>query len=203
MYTEWYLLKTWTAAVAHTPRCFGALCCAVVASSTKKVGLSDIVGVLTLTRIIIKYVVTGQGSVTLELSNTPEKHTHTNQRWYTNMSQLTQSMPPPNTYKNWSRESAFYVPGPYWCTYVSLLAPEITDYLVYRLLPLEDYHVYITGSTYHYACPRQTQANQKKNVEKKRKEEKGRKENITKICKKGNEIKDQKRHYKMKQVKGK
>ena len=60
--------------------------------------LRSLVVVLTLTRII-KSVVTGQAPVTLELRNTPGKHTHThNPRWYTHISQLTQFMPPPETY---------------------------------------------------------------------------------------------------------
>ena len=59
------------------------------------VAAAVVVVVLTLTRII-KSVVTGQAPVTLE--NTPGKtHTH-NPRWYTHISQLTQFMPPPETY---------------------------------------------------------------------------------------------------------
>ena len=54
--------------------------------------------VLTLTRII-KSVVTGQAPVTLELRNTPGKNTN-NPRWYTYISQLTQFMLPPETYKS-------------------------------------------------------------------------------------------------------
>ena len=58
-----------------------------------------IVVVLTLTRII-KSVVTGQAPVTLELRNKhPREKTQTNQRWYTHISQLTEFMPPPETYK--------------------------------------------------------------------------------------------------------
>ena len=48
---------------------------------------------------IIKSVVTGQAPVTLELRNTPGKNTN-NTRWYTHISQLTQFMPPPETYKS-------------------------------------------------------------------------------------------------------
>ena len=53
--------------------------------------------VLTLTHTI-KSVVTGQAPVTLELRNTPGKNTNS-PRWYTHISQLTQFMPPPETYK--------------------------------------------------------------------------------------------------------
>ena len=55
-----------------------------------------VVVVLTFTRIT-KSVVTEQVPVTLELRNTSVKK-QTNQRWYTHMSQLTQLMPPPETY---------------------------------------------------------------------------------------------------------
>ena len=57
-----------------------------------------VVVVLTLTRII-KSVVTGQAPLTLELRNTLGKNTN-NLRWYTHISQLTQFMPPPETYKS-------------------------------------------------------------------------------------------------------
>ena len=43
----------------------------------------------------------------------PREKKKKTQRWYTHISQLTQFMPPPETYKN--RESAYDVPGPYWC----------------------------------------------------------------------------------------
>ena len=56
-----------------------------------------VVVVLTLTHII-ESVVTGQAPVTLELRNTLGKNTN-NPRWYTHISQLTQFMPPPETYK--------------------------------------------------------------------------------------------------------
>ena len=82
-----------------------------------------VVVVLTLTRIV-KYVVTRQAPVTLELRNTPGKNT--NQRWYAHMSQLTQLMPPPETYKSEMGSQ------PTMCqvhtgAHVSLLAPGKTD----------------------------------------------------------------------------
>ena len=43
------------------------------------------------------------------------RETQTTRRWYTRISQLTQFMSPPDTYKKWNRESAYEVPGPYWC----------------------------------------------------------------------------------------
>ena len=78
-----------------------------------------IVVVLTLTRII-KSVVTGQAPVILELRNTPGK-THY-PRWYTHISQLTQFMPPPETYKSeiGSQSTMCQV---HTGAYVSLLTP--------------------------------------------------------------------------------
>ena len=55
--------------------------------------------------------------VTLELRNTPgkkRKQTKGGTR-IPGISQLTQSMPPPETDTKWNRESAYDVPGPYWC----------------------------------------------------------------------------------------
>ena len=84
-----------------------------------------VVGVLTLTRTI-KSVVTGQAPVTLELRNTPGK-TPDNPRWYTHVSQLTQFMPPPETYKSeiGSQSTKCQVHAG---SYVSLLMPGETDY---------------------------------------------------------------------------
>ena len=60
--------------------------------------MTPIVVVLTFTRVI-KSVVTRQAPVTQELRNTLGKNTN-NPRWYTHISQLTQFMPPPETYKS-------------------------------------------------------------------------------------------------------
>ena len=82
-----------------------------------------VVVVLTLTRII-KSVVTGQAPVTLELRNTLRKNTN-NPRWHTHISQLTQFMPPPETYKSeiGSQSTMCQV---HTGAYVSLLAPIYT-----------------------------------------------------------------------------
>ena len=72
--------------------------CQVQAGAYVSLVVVVVVVVLTLTRII-KSVVTGQAPVTLDLRNTPGKNTH-NPRWYTHISQLTQFMPPPKTYKS-------------------------------------------------------------------------------------------------------
>ena len=84
-----------------------------------------VVVVLTLTRII-RSVVTGQAPVTLELRNTPGKNTH-NPSWYTHISQLTQFMPPPETYKSeiGSQSTMCQVQAG---AYVSLLTPGKTKY---------------------------------------------------------------------------
>ena len=117
--------------------------------------------VLTLTRKN-QSVVTEQAPVTLELRNTPGKNTNKPKGvlLYTHISQLTQLMPPPETYESeiGSQPTMCQV---YIGAYVSLLAPVKTDYLVYRLPPKKDYHVYIARSTYHYAYARQTQVNWK------------------------------------------
>ena len=84
-----------------------------------------VVVVLTITRII-KSVVTGQAPVTLELRNTPGENTH-NPKWYTYISQLTQFMPPPETYKSeiGSQSTMCQVQVG---AYVSLLTPGETNY---------------------------------------------------------------------------
>ena len=67
--------------------------------------------------------------------------------------------------------------------YVSLLAPEKTDYYTASHPRKTTKYVYITRSIYHYAYARQTQVNWKKKT-KKRKEDKGKKrmENNKNIC---------------------
>ena len=107
-------------------------------------------------------------------SGAEEYLTQTSQRWYTRVSQLTQFMPPPETYKKVNRESAYDMPGPYWCIRLTTRAWKNR---LYRLPPKEDYHVYIARSTYHYAYARQTQVNWKKrNKEKTRQEDKRKEE---------------------------
>ena len=115
--------------------------------------------VLTLTRIF-KSVVTGQAPVTLELRNTPEKKKH-KPKGYTHISQLTQFMPPPETYKSEIGSQ------PTMCqahtgAYVSLLAPE-KNYTACH------YHVCITRSTYQYTYARHSSQLEKKRKKKKRK----------------------------------
>ena len=110
--------------------------------------------VLTLTRTI-KSVVTGQAPVTLELRNTAERNT-SNPRWYTHISQLTQFMPPPETFQNeiGSQSTMCQV---HTGASVSLLAPG--NPRLYRLPPKKDYHVYIRCGIYHYAYAQQTRVN--------------------------------------------
>ena len=94
-------------------------CCMVV------VVVVVVIVVSTLTRMI-KSVVTGQAPVTLELRNIPGKNTH-NPRWYTHISQLTQFMPPPETYKSeiGSQSTMCQVHAG---AYVSLFTPGETNY---------------------------------------------------------------------------
>ena len=91
-----------------------------------------VVVLLALTRIIIKSVVTGQAPVTLELRNTPGKNTH-NPRCYTHISQLTQFMPPPETYKKSEIGSQSTMCQVQAGSYVSLLTPGETKYSEYEL----------------------------------------------------------------------
>ena len=93
----------------------------------------------------------------------PREKTQTNQRWYTHISELTQFMPPPETYKSEIGSQ------PTMCqihtgAYVSLLVPGKNR--LYRLPPKKDYHVYIARSTYHYAYARQTQVSWRKETKK-------------------------------------
>ena len=99
-----------------------------------------VVVVLTLTRII-KSVVTGQTPVTLELRNTPGKNTNS-PRWYTRISQLTQFMPPPDTYKSEIGSRSTMCPV-HTGAYVSLLTPGETDYTACHPRKTTT-HVYIT-----------------------------------------------------------
>ena len=121
-------------------------------------------------------MVTGQAPVTLELWNTPEKKHKPKVVHLDYISQLTQFMPPPETYTSESGVSLR-------CARSILLHTSHYSRLknrLYRLPPRKDYHVYITRSTYHYACARQTQVKwkkkQRKEKKKKRKESEKEKE---------------------------
>ena len=139
-----------------------------------------VVVVLTLTRII-KSVVTGQAPVTLELRNTPGKNTN-NPRWYMHVSQLTQFMPPPGTYKSeiGSQSTMCQV---HTGAHVSLLAPGKTDYTACHPRKTTTYilHVvYITTHT-HDRCKsigkkkhrKEKKIKERKEKRRKRKNEKG------------------------------
>ena len=121
-----------------------------------------VVVVLTLTRII-KSVVTAQAPVTLELRNTLGKNTN-NPSWYPHISQLTQFMPPPETYKSEIGSPSTMCQVYTWC--IRLITRAWKNRL-YRLPPKKDYHVNITRSIYHYAYARQTQVNWKKGTKNK------------------------------------
>ena len=129
-------------------------------------------------------MVTGQAPVTLELRNTPGKKHKQTKGGYTHISQLTQFMPSPETYKSeiGSQPTMRQV---HTGAYVSLLAPGKTDYTACHPRNTTGYHVYIARSTYHHAYARQTQVNWKKET-KKRKED-TRKERKEKTRKQKNE----------------
>ena len=86
--------------------------------------------------------------------------------FYFYISQLTPFMPPPETLKKYNRESAYDVPGSYWCIRLTTRAWKNR---LYRLPPKKCYHVYITRSAYHYAYARQTQVNWNKETKERRK----------------------------------
>ena len=109
-------------------------------------GLLLVYVVLTLTRIM-KSVVAGQAPVTLELRNTPRKSTN-NPRWYTHISQLTQFMSPPETYKSEIGSQ------PTMCqahtgAYVSLLTPGETDYSDCHPRKTTTYILHVVSITTH------------------------------------------------------
>ena len=80
----------------------------------------------------------GIGSSHSEAEEYPRKKTQTNQRRYTHISQLTQFMPPLETYKS-EIGSQLTICQVYTGAYVSLLAPEKPTI---PLAPRKDYHVY-------------------------------------------------------------
>ena len=98
----------------------------------------------------------------------PKGKTLTKQRWCTYISQLTQFMPPTKAHKSeiGSKPTMCQV---HTVAYISLLAPGKPT------IPLatQDYHVYITRCTYHYA---HTHVRRKSIGKKKQREEKKRKE---------------------------
>ena len=129
---------------------------------------------------IIKSVVTGQAPVTLELRNTPGKNTN-NPRWYTQISQLTQFMPPPETYKSeiGSQSTTRQV---HTGAYVSLLTPGETDYTDGHRRKTTTYILHVVSITTYTHDRRKSIGEKKQRKEKKVKErkEKRRKRNKTK-----------------------
>ena len=132
-----------------------------------------VVVVLTLTRII-KSVVTGQAPATLELRNTRGKNTN-NPRWYTHISQLTQVMPPPETYKSeiGSQPTMCQV---HTGAHVSLLTPGETDYYT-APHPRETttYILHVVSITTHTPHDRRKSIGDKEQRKEKIKERKGKK----------------------------
>ena len=129
----------------------------------------SVVVVLTLTRII-KSVVTGQALVTLELRNTVGKNTN-NLRWYTHISQLTQFMPPPETYKSeiGSQSTMCQV---HTGAYVSLLASVKTGYTACHPRKTTTYILHVASITTDTHDRRKSIGKKKQRTNKKRKERK-------------------------------
>ena len=134
---------------------------------------------------MVKSVVTGQAPVTLEVRNTPDKktHTQTNQRWYTHISQLTQFMPPPETYQSEiGRQPAMC--QVHTGAYVSLHAPEKnvspachpgkTTTYIFHVAPITTHtHVRLKSNGKKETRKRkEKKRKEKKRKEKKRKEKK-------------------------------
>ena len=135
-----------------------------------------VVVVLTLTRII-KSVVTGQAPVTLELRNTRGKK-QTIQTWYTHVSQLTQFMPPPETYTSeiGSQPTMCQV---HTGAYVSLPAPGKTDHTACHPKKTTTYilHVVRTTTQTHHKRKSVGKKEQRKEKKKNERKEKTRKRN--------------------------
>ena len=108
------------------------------------------------------------------------------------MSQLTQFMPPPETYDSeiGSQPTMCQV-----CTGAYASLHSRLKNRLYCLPPKKDYHVYISRSIYHYVYARQTQVNWKKR-NKEHKKRKERKEKRRKRKKTKKERKEKKRQEK-------
>ena len=126
-----------------------------------------------------------------------EKHTH-NPRWYTHISQLTQFMPPPETYKKSEIGSSLRCAGSMSGAYVSLLAPGKTAYTACH--PRKT-NTYITRSINHYAYARQTQVKWKKKQRTNNKKRKERRKKRRKRKKKTKKEKKEKEKTRKKQEK--
>ena len=141
-----------------------------------------VVVVLTLSRIV-KSVVTGQAPFTLELRNTPGKNTH-NPRWYTHISQLTQFMSPPETYKSeiGSQATMCKVQAG---AYVSLLTPGETNYSDCHPRKTTTYILHVVSITTHTHDRRKSRKRKQRKEEKmKERKEERRKRNKTKKARK-------------------
>ena len=134
-------------------------------------------------------MVTGQAPVTLELRNTPGRNTH-NPRWYTHISQLTQFVPPPETYKSeiGSQSTMCQVHAG---AYVSLLTPGETNYSDCHPRKTTTYILHVVSITAHTHDRRKSIGENKQRKEKKIKErkEKKKKRNKTKNAREKNETK--------------
>ena len=124
---------------------------------------------------MIKSVVTGQAgsSHCQELRNTPGK-TPTNQTWYTHISQLTQFMPPPETYKS-EIGSQPRMSQVHTGAYVSLIEPGKTEYTACHPRKTTTYILHVVLITTHTHDRRKSIGKKKTKTRKdKGKERKGR-----------------------------
>ena len=84
-------------------------------------------------------------------------------------------MPPMEKNSKQNRESAYDVPGPYWCMHEVPIARACKG-RNYRLPPRNDCYAYITRVNYNYAYARHARKsfenNEKKSKKRRRKEEK-------------------------------
>ena len=102
----------------------------------------------------------------------PREETQTNQRWYTHISQLKQFMPPPETYNKWNPESAYDVPGPYWCLRLTTCAWNTDYYTACHRGKTTTYilHVLVVPITTHMHVRLKSIGKKEKREKKKRKE---------------------------------
>ena len=114
----------------------------------------------------------------------PRENTH-NPRWYTHISQLTQFMPPPETYKSEIRSQSTMCQV-HAGAYVSLLTPGETNYSDCHPIKTTTYIFHVLSITTHTHDRRKSIGDKKQRKDKKIKErkEKRRKRNQTKKARK-------------------
>ena len=104
----------------------------------------------------------------------PREKTQNNPRWYTHLSQLTESIPPPDTYKS-EIGSPSTVRQVHTGAYDSLLAPGKTDYTACYPRRTTTYILHVVSITTHTHDRRKSIGKKKQRKEEKTKEGKGKK----------------------------